>query len=202
DPKTVLKALQSRKEELEAEIATCSYRLQNSGVGLHAPLVDAEGFPRADLDIPSIRAGRQKVRVLSHDLEELTREMEIQLHALHAAARQQPDAGTQPSSDGAPPPPAVPAAAEATPFAEVTAVAPGSPAAGSGMQPGDRLVAFGDVSSQTPRPVEGMAQVLPSLAGRAVRCEVLRAGRPVTLAITPGPWAGKGLLGATLILLS
>uniref|UniRef100_A0A8C4TVS5 Nas2 N-terminal domain-containing protein n=1 Tax=Falco tinnunculus TaxID=100819 RepID=A0A8C4TVS5_FALTI len=34
---------------------------QQKGVGMHEPLVDAEGFPRADIDLYQVRTARHNV---------------------------------------------------------------------------------------------------------------------------------------------
>lgn len=39
----------------------CIHHLQQKGVGMKGPLVDAEGYPRADIDIFSVRHARHRI---------------------------------------------------------------------------------------------------------------------------------------------
>eukprot|EP00075_Anas_platyrhynchos_P036373 XP_027325626.1 26S proteasome non-ATPase regulatory subunit 9-like [Anas platyrhynchos] len=50
-----------QKDELEARIRACYELLRDSGVGPDEPLVDAEGFPRADIDVYRVRAARHNI---------------------------------------------------------------------------------------------------------------------------------------------
>lgn len=52
--------------------------------GLHGPLVDEEGFPRADIDVHSVREARHKLACLKTDYRELQRRLEDILLRLHA----------------------------------------------------------------------------------------------------------------------
>ena len=57
--KQKLKELYAEREASEQELALLSAQLP-SDPGMHGPLVDSEGFPRADIDIATIRAQRQR----------------------------------------------------------------------------------------------------------------------------------------------
>lgn len=47
---------------MEAEMNSIIDRLcQPGGPGISGNLVDSEGFPRSDIDIPSVRADRQRL---------------------------------------------------------------------------------------------------------------------------------------------
>uniref|UniRef100_A0A452J4E3 Nas2 N-terminal domain-containing protein n=1 Tax=Gopherus agassizii TaxID=38772 RepID=A0A452J4E3_9SAUR len=51
-----------RKDELEAQIKACYAVLEGQkGVGMNEPLVDAEGYPRADVDVYQVRAARHNI---------------------------------------------------------------------------------------------------------------------------------------------
>ncbi len=59
------RALESRRAALEAEIAAI---LESLGpLGAHGPLVDAEGFPRADVDVHAVRQSRHQLARLQND---------------------------------------------------------------------------------------------------------------------------------------
>ena len=59
--KVQLKDLLLKRENIEGDIALRAERLEASGVGRTGSLVDKEGFPRADVDIASIRADRRRL---------------------------------------------------------------------------------------------------------------------------------------------
>lgn len=182
-----------------------------------------QGFPRANIDIPAVRTARQRIRsgwwesdhtfcvvldslpmsscgpshttVLSNDIKELDARQEEQLHALHAAIRAG-DAGRSGLTEGG-----VTLEPKAVlSFAAVAAVTPGSPAALGGLQSGDELVRFGPICASNDGSLQALAAALPSMTGRAVAVVVRRASQKeeIVLHVSPGPWEGKGLLGATL----
>ena len=62
-------ALADEQKKIEEEIVVLSECLTAPGMpGLKGKLVDAEGFPRADIDIPQIRSMRGRVACLQNDL--------------------------------------------------------------------------------------------------------------------------------------
>ena len=63
-------------------------------------------------------------------------------------------------------------------------VMPSSPAAASGIRPGDVIIKVADRSISTPNDVQ--QQVEASQIGRSLKLEVSREGRVRSLAITPG----------------
>ena len=64
----VLKLLDQRKQ-IESQLAKHQDSLKSHHVTMSTELLDSEGFPRSDLDIPTIRASRQQIRMLLHDRE-------------------------------------------------------------------------------------------------------------------------------------
>lgn len=222
--------LTRQKEELEARIEAVVARLNApGGPGVSAPLVDREGFPRADVgDLAAARRDRHDLACWTNDHKALMREVESVVHALMAAAgggdKMEEDGAAAPAPAPAPAPavaaaPAADAAnangsgsgAEALPpFASVGDVAPCSPAAAAGMQVGDLVLRLAGVDASSsgrqgegegeaaPPPLERVAAALAAGEGRPCACLVLRAGRRVTLELTPRRWAGRGLLGCHL----
>lgn len=86
--RAALRALMARRQELEAQLAATMTRLNApGGGGLKEPLVDREGYPRADLgDLAQTRTDRNAVATLNTDLRDLMRRIETGLHHLHAAS--------------------------------------------------------------------------------------------------------------------
>lgn len=58
--------------------------IQQGGVGIKGPLVDREGYPRADIDIYAVRIARNKIACLQNDHKAVMRLVEQKLHQLHA----------------------------------------------------------------------------------------------------------------------
>ncbi|KAJ1960843.1 putative 26S proteasome regulatory subunit [Dimargaris xerosporica] len=79
--------LLARKDDIEAQLRELDQALQSHGVSFHDPLVDAEGFPRADIDVGAVRHIRVKVVTLRNDLQRVMAEIELALHALHQSTR-------------------------------------------------------------------------------------------------------------------
>ncbi len=61
DLRVQIQQLAEQRDAVEAEVNAVSARLDATGVGLTGRLVDSEGFPRADVDIPAIRADRHRM---------------------------------------------------------------------------------------------------------------------------------------------
>lgn len=111
------------------------------------------------------------------------------------------------------------------PFARVDEVSPGSPAAGAGLQVGDRIAVFGSLisiaavgaaaggsasSAGAPSRIPTLADLgslvrasqgisLPLLVLRASGAGVGSADALVRLTLTPQAWAGAGLLGCHVV---
>lgn len=218
--------LTAQKAELEARIEAAAARLNApGGPGLTAPLVDREGFPRADVgDLAAARRDRHDLACWTNDHKALMKEVEEVVHALMAAGssgggQKEEDEAMGEATEAAPAPAAPAAAAPPAqttttttnlpPFASVGDVAPCSPAAAAGMQVGDLILRLAGVdaaagaadappSSSSPLLLERVAAALAASENRPCACVVLRAGRRVALELTPRRWAGRGLLGCHL----
>lgn len=185
------------KDEIESEIgAICEYLKSNGVPGLHGGLVDAEGFPRADIDVHAIRTNRQRLACLQTDHQAVMRRIEAGLvQAIPAKPENTPAAA----------PVEVPAPAPAAPeepipkvviIAIVTEVTADSPAATAGLAVDDLVISFG--TAKHPSTVMDIATVVRNSENVPVRIEVLREGSPHSVSLVPRSWAGQGLLGARL----
>jgi 26S proteasome non-ATPase regulatory subunit 9 len=76
-------ALDAQRLALEAQIAETVAEL---GANVSTPLVDAEGFPRADIDVPEVCRLRGVVARLRTDLKAKMKEVEEAMLAALAAA--------------------------------------------------------------------------------------------------------------------
>eukprot|EP00177_Eucheuma_denticulatum_P004379 GFKZ01007951.1.p1 GENE.GFKZ01007951.1~~GFKZ01007951.1.p1 ORF type:complete len:266 (+),score=32.44 GFKZ01007951.1:156-953(+) len=222
--------LVKKRDALEAEMDSIIELLHsNNGPGLTGNLIDAEGFPRSDIDIHAIRTQRQRFARLKTDHKLLSEEIEKNLHialappseptsaapttpAVHSsptrpasAPSTQPPATAPPTSNGVQSAPSQGAVSQRRPpFALVDIVAPESPAYTAGLKVGDRIVAVGAVSLRAfPTPRETMA-ALPGLLSQHVNQSVdviveREGGQVVTLALVPKRWSGTGVLGCHVV---
>jgi 26S proteasome regulatory subunit N4 len=116
-PAAHARALMARKDALEAELRAQGDVLRTQGVDMRSPLVDADGFPRADIDIYVVRRARVRIIELRNDLSALTDELAKALQGVYDPALRAPAAPTeQVQSD------------ELRPFARVNGVLSASPA--------------------------------------------------------------------------
>jgi 26S proteasome non-ATPase regulatory subunit 9 len=147
--------------------------------------------------------------MLSNDHKELTTQMEILLHRLHAlsndpgsatlSAAATADYGGAAHVDARPiaDPLAVPSRSTHA-FATIDEVAENSPAAASGLQVGDLMIRFAHVTLQTPNWLTAVSGALTAGEGKELEAVVLRDGQELKLKLTPQKWEGRGLLGCHL----
>ncbi|KAH1180252.1 hypothetical protein KIL84_009088 [Mauremys mutica] len=151
-----------RKDELEAQIKACFAVLEGQkGVGMHEPLVDAEGYPRADVDVYQVRAARHNIICLQNDHKALMLQVEKALHQLHARekekqAKDEAEAQAEAMNQNQSLP---------QPFARVNAVTPGSPASISGLQVDDEIIEFGSVDTHNFQTLQNIATVVQHSEG-------------------------------------
>ncbi|XP_057200120.1 26S proteasome non-ATPase regulatory subunit 9-like [Triplophysa rosa] len=185
-----IRLLMKRKDEIEEQIKAYYDMLQDQGdVGLHAPLVDVEGFPRADVDLYAVRTARQSICCLQNDHKALMMEIEKALHTLHANAKlghERDDAKTKATKQ---------VASMSSPFATVNTVTQGSPAFQAGLRVGDEVIEFGSVNTQNFSNLHDIASVVQHSEGKILRVGVIRNGQETHLLVTPQKWTGRGLLG-------
>ncbi|CAH2295836.1 26S proteasome non-ATPase regulatory subunit 9 [Pelobates cultripes] len=185
-----VQALIDKKDEIEAQIKAYYDVLEDQkGVGMDAPLIDREGYPRADVDIYQVRTARHNIVCLQNDHKAIMKEIEEALHNLHAREkekRNKDDAEAQAE-----------ACLQNLPesFAKIDAVTPGSPANLSGLQVGDEIVAFGSVNASNFQTLQNIASVVQHSEGKPLSITVVRDNKSVNISLTPQRWSGKGLLG-------
>ncbi|XP_056113843.1 26S proteasome non-ATPase regulatory subunit 9 isoform X2 [Rhinichthys klamathensis goyatoka] len=167
--------------------------LQTEGVGIDGPLVDVEGFPRADVDLYKVRSARHSISCLQNDHKAVMVEIEEALHKLHATARVgEGKDETKMEATGQ-------TVSLSSPFALVDAVTHGSPAFQAGLRVGDEIMEFGSVKTQNFRNLRDIASVVQHSEGKSLRVGVFRNGQEVHLSLTPQHWSGRGLLGCNLV---
>ncbi|KAI5676243.1 hypothetical protein M9H77_07193 [Catharanthus roseus] len=216
DLKAEIMKLMEKRSALEAEMnAIIESLCQPGGPGLSRNLVDSEGFPRADIDIPTVRANRCRLAVLRNDHEDITEKINQNIQVLHSAKLAPTSVAAEDTSDMVTNNHSTNIGISATsnysdlgstssamnvdvilskPFAMVDEITEGSPAAEDGLQLGDQVVKFGHVEFG-----ENLLQRLAAEAqanrGQALPMIVLRQGAIINLTVTPRVWEGRGLLG-------
>ncbi|XP_034728736.1 26S proteasome non-ATPase regulatory subunit 9 [Etheostoma cragini] len=190
-----VKDLIKRKDEIEEQIKAYHDVLEDQRVGVEGPLVDAEGFPRADVNLYQIRTARHSISCLQNDHKAIMEEIEEALHKLHArekAKRGGDEAGDQGEAMEQqvilPPP-----------FARVDAVTQGSPACGAGLRVGDEIIEFGSVNTENFQNLQNIASVVEHSEGKPLRVSVIRDGQKAQMNLTPQRWSGRGLLGCNIV---
>lgn len=125
----------SRKDAAETELSAQFSILSTNQSTMNTPLVDAEGFPRSDIDVWAVRHARVRIIELKNDIKSLVDQIATALQNVaqdDASSSNPTNASDQPKltngdghvndSDGEP-------SDSSVPFARVDGVAPGSPAA-------------------------------------------------------------------------
>ena len=203
--------LMAQRKDLEEELSAHLSTLQAEGdVGMDEPLVDREGYPRADVDVHKVRIARNRVICLRNDLKSIMDKIESGIHNLHEQSRdgigglRPSDAAAASTSTSSDSNPGVvrDRVAGGRPFAKVDIVSNGSPAERAGLKPGDLIVRFGSVDAENfPGALTKLAEVASHNRDRPLDIEVIRGGNEERkLRLIPTSWPGRGLLGCNLLI--
>jgi len=202
-----LMTLEGRKKELEKELTDIYEFLMTPPAsgngkppGVKGPLVDAEGFPRNDIDVHAVRTLRHKRAVLQTDYSTVMKEIEAGLHRIHQLPRRpkkkdddddNDDVSTKTSTSRATP--------STTPFALVRSVVAGSPSFLAGLKENDRIVLFGSTNFSNHRNLQRVGETVRDREGQSITVRVIRDGNQINLSLTPRRWHGTGLLGCHIV---
>ncbi|KAJ0965844.1 hypothetical protein J5N97_027004 [Dioscorea zingiberensis] len=195
-------SLMEKRTSLEAEMnAIIEILCGPGGPGISGNLVDAEGFPRSDIDIPAVRSQRHRLAELRNDHKDITAKIDRNLELLHSvkianngphspensAVSLMHDITSQasPMDEG----PIL-----RVPFAIIDEISDASPAAEDGLQLGDLIIKFGNVENGDSLHSR-LALEAQSNQGCPVPLDIMRQGSLVNLTVTPRQWHGHGLLG-------
>ncbi|XP_044471113.1 26S proteasome non-ATPase regulatory subunit 9-like isoform X1 [Mangifera indica] len=212
-------SLMEKRTAVEAEMNAIIHRLsQPGGPGLSGNLIDAEGFPRSDIDILHVRAERRRLAELRNDHQEISEKINENIQLLHSARLSNVSSCVKDSGNDADSnqnSSLVNADASAfpsnniqrdspvsmdvdliisKPFALIDEITDASPAAEDGLQLGDQIVKFGKVEAGE-NLLERLASEGRSNLGQAVPVVIMRQGAVINLTVTPRTWQGRGLLG-------
>jgi len=203
NPREQARALVLVKDAIEGEINFQLSILRENNCDMTTPLVDSEGFPRADLDIYAIRSARARIVVLRNDLKYTMDEIEKALQKVYDPSLAPPAVSLAPPAPAdAPSTTSTPTEESLSPFARVDGVAPGSPAAHAGLRREDLIIKFGHLTtaSFSASSLEPLAELVGRNENRELLLQVLRDGQELLLQFTPRKgWGGRGLLGCHIV---
>lgn len=201
-----LHRLVAQRDALEVEADAIYAELTSPGLngeppaGVKTPLIDAEGYPRGDIDIINVKNKRRRLAEINTDHKALMKQIEQALARYHE---------TLPAYT----PPTASEIAEqsdlhsvAGPMAKLDQVLEGSPAAEAGIRENDLLLQFGDITAATEAYLNSIVQLVGRSVNQPVAIVVQRAtvgggvgaSERLELTIVPKPWGGRGLLGCHL----
>ncbi|KAL1711009.1 hypothetical protein EV121DRAFT_250694 [Schizophyllum commune] len=186
DRTRAVKELMSQKEATETMIEEQASILKSNNATMRSPLVDADGFPRDDMDIYAVRGARVRIIELRNDLDDLMNKIGKALEGVYDPALIAP----KPSED------------DLRTFAKVNAVAPGSPAADAGLQKDDLIVKFGHLThkSLTGGSLQPIAELVNANENRHVVIKLMRSGETIFANLYPRQgWGGRGMLGCHIV---
>ncbi|KAF8755323.1 26S proteasome non-ATPase, regulatory subunit [Rhizoctonia solani] len=199
-------ALMAERDQVDQQLQAHISILSSHGADMSTRLVDAQGFPRADIDITTVRAARVRVIELRNDRARLTDEIAQALVDVHSTAPLNSAAikinGVNgisgPSPAGTPEPEASIQPQLLVPFARVDGVAPNSPAQqAGGPHFGIRSLTARSFSNSSLQP---LAQLVASHENRQLVVKVRRNASEITLDFTPrSGWGGRGMLGCHIV---
>ncbi len=148
--------LENRLDELELVLS-----IHKSD--MDTPLVDCNGYPRADIDIATVRATRAQIIRLRNDFKALMVKIQRKVESGFNSGIPKSQSAVV-NKRG----PVETVTQPAKPFAIVNSVAEGSPASEAGLRKDDQLVKFGHVESHN----HNELQMLRTEVERAMNCNV------------------------------
>lgn len=202
----VLNRLIAQRDALEAEADAIYSELTSPGLngeppaGVKTSLIDAEGYPRGDIDIINVKNKRRRLAEINTDHKALMKQIEQSMVHFHETL------------------PAVPAPALTSesvsqidmnlvsgPMAKLDQVLEGSPAADAGIREDDLLLQFGTITSNTEAYLNSIVQLVGRNVNQPIPIVVQRTKlgsiggtERLALSIVPKPWGGRGLMGCHL----
>ncbi|XP_064553164.1 26S proteasome non-ATPase regulatory subunit 9 isoform X2 [Drosophila montana] len=195
--KARLERLMAAKADLEAQINKNGQILAaNDNVGMTGSLVDAEGFPRNDIDIYQVRQARQTIICLQNDHKELMNQIQTLLNQYHAEI-----ATTDP---------------ELVNRASALELNSGREGGGAlimplntralvvvnlGLRVGDKIMRFGSINENNFKDsLAQIGEVVRDMQNQNVQLKIKRGELLLDLILVPKAWSGRGLLGCNIVL--
>lgn len=183
------------KKDIEHELERQFDLLSLNNVDLNTPLITAEGFPRDDLDLVTIRLIKRNVNVLRNDLRRVIERLEYLLPLEFESLQRQNSAvqklealDTSLVDDDS-----------LLAFAKVVDVKIGSPSHEAGLQSDDLIVKFGTIHALNHNNLYNVGKLVQQQLNKEISLRVKRDDEIITIQLVPRPWQGAGLLGCRII---
>uniref|UniRef100_A0AC35G5W9 Nas2 N-terminal domain-containing protein n=2 Tax=Panagrolaimus sp. PS1159 TaxID=55785 RepID=A0AC35G5W9_9BILA len=186
------KDLIAKRDAIDKEIEEHTATLNANSVDMKAPLVDAQDFPRSDIDIYAVRDARVNIIRLTNDRDQLTKQIEEKIGKIHTETNSKPLKSVE---DDEPP------VRRTTnkPILRISAVSEGSPAEEGGLEVNDIVIQFGKLHGDNFTGLEQLAEETKSYLNKLLKVTVLRGTRVYRLQFHPREWAGRGIFGAGFV---
>eukprot|EP01031_Cornospumella_fuschlensis_P035168 gene35168-42598_t len=207
DLKHTLNTLIAQRELLEIEADAIHSELTSPGpngeppAGLKDPLVDAEDFPRGDIDIYNVRGKRLRLSGINYEHKELMKQIETLVHRIYELGPSEDTTSSDETGAKLSMPSTIFNAPEVMllgPIAKLDEILEGSPAAEAGIVDGDLLMKFGSITSNTADALPSIAKLVGASVSKPIAILVKRGEEVMELTLTPRTWGGRGLLGCHL----
>jgi len=182
-----------QKDLIEENIDALGGILTSNHISMTEPLVDGEGFPRNDIDVYQVRHARHQIICLQNDRKAIIKEIEEMLKIFHERSRDSGESSMEVDSSS------VDGSKSMSPIAKVNQVADNSPAFSSGLKVDDEIIAFGSIRGDNFTSITDIGNLVKSSTGRTIYVKVKRGSAILKLALIPGPWSGKGMLGCNIL---
>ncbi|KAF1773533.1 PDZ domain [Phytophthora cactorum] len=201
-----VKAKQVIEAEIEAVVAELT---SGNNPGLNGPLVDAEGFPRADIDVYRVRQLRHTLALKQTDHQTTMKKIEALLPRVFEARSvgKQQEAKTATATTE----PQVNDVAErmlklesewkqrlSEVKPEERDLLPFAVVENSGLEAQDRVLRFGTADASNHRELAAVRDIVQRNIGSGIRVVVRRQSEILALELTPQTWRGPGVLGCLL----
>jgi 26S proteasome non-ATPase regulatory subunit 9 len=186
------KDLVAKRDAIDKEIEEHTATLNANSVDMKALLVDAQDFPRNDIDIYAVRDARVNIIRLTNDRDQLTKQIEEKIGKIHTETNSKPLKSVK---DEEPP------VRRTTnkPILRISAVSEGSPAEEGGLEVNDIVIQFGKLHGDNFTGLEQLAEETKSYVNKLLKVTVLRGTRVYRLQFHPREWAGRGIFGAGFV---
>uniref|UniRef100_A0A060TAA8 Probable 26S proteasome regulatory subunit p27 n=1 Tax=Blastobotrys adeninivorans TaxID=409370 RepID=A0A060TAA8_BLAAD len=189
-----LKGLINQRSRMESELDDLVEVLASHNADMDTPLVTADGFPRSDIDVSTVRSTRAQIIRLRNDLKSVMAEIESGLHS-YFSGQSMPAAGRP----GAPSE-SEPDDANLIPFAHVNSVTPDSPAHRAGLTEGDRILKFGHANAANHNRLSLLGSIVRDNDGKEIPLILQRDEQQVRVTLIPdSSWPGRGALGCHIL---
>ncbi|KAI3640600.1 hypothetical protein MIR68_001478 [Amoeboaphelidium protococcarum] len=201
---TLMDALLRQKEQLESQLRLLEQQMvtvDGQQIGMHEPLIDSDGYPRADMDIMQIRQMRVQTIELQNDLRALMKQIDLALQ-MHFTTRvgtqsgQINDIDNNNNNNNKNAGGDISSGHNTLTFAVIERVVFDSPAWECGLRDGDRIVSFGDIKQQSSGDkLKKIADLVRDNQDQRIPVAVLRNSDLLQFKLAPHQWDGHGTLG-------